>query len=233
MDYAQWALNILPPDDHFRRSILNINLGYLHWTSGDLDTVQQIFSTLRTPGQSEDERLFDWIAQTNLARLQAVKGQMRHAKKVFEETLAQIEQTNPIFQPIAGLSYLGLAAIAYQWNVLDEAAQQARMGLKSGQAWMYVKGVLSGYFLLSLIYLAQRSQSNPHHPLDEAEPFIRESGLLPMRRRWLAVKARIALAEDDMPQAEDWLQQMKLPLHGQPGYDDEFEYFTLAQIRIA
>lgn len=233
VDYAQQALNILPADDHFRRGLLNINLGYLHWTGGDLDAVQQIFSTLRTPGPSEDERLFDWIARTNLARLQAVKGQLGRARNLFEETLAEIEQANRVFQPIAGLSHLGLAAIAYQGNALDEAAQQTRMGLKSGQAWIYVKGLLSGYFLLSLIYLAQRSPTDPHHPLDEAEPFIRESGLLPMRRRWCAMKARIALAEDDILQAEDWLQQMDLPLRGQPGDEDEFEYFTLVQLRIA
>lgn len=232
VEYAQQALNILPTEDRFRRGLLNINLGYMHWTSGDLNAVQQIFSTLRTPGQTDDERLFDWIAQTNLARLQAVKGQLRRARNLFEETLAEIEQANRIFQPIAGLSHLGLAAIAYQWNVLDEAAQQTRMGLKSGQTWMYVKGVLSGYFLLSLIYLAKRGQDNAHLPLDQAEPFIRESGLLPMHRRWLAVKARIALAENDLPLAEEWLKQMDLPLHGQLGYDDEFEYFTLAQLRI-
>jgi LuxR family maltose regulon positive regulatory protein len=53
-----------------------------------------------------------------------------------------------------------------------------------------------------------------------------------MHRRWLAVKARIALAENDLPLAEEWLKQMDLPLHGQLGYDDEFEYFTLAQLRI-
>jgi LuxR family maltose regulon positive regulatory protein len=231
--YAQEALKQLPLDDHFRRGILNINLGYLHWTSGDLDAVHETFSGMRTQGQSEDERLFDWIAQNNLARLQAVKGNLRRARMLFEDTLAEIEQANPVFQPIAGLSYLGLAALAYQWNRLDEAAQQVHTGLKCGRPWMYVKSVLSGYFLLSLIYLAQGNQTDPHTPLDDVEPLIKQSGLLPMHRRWWAVKARIALAENDIPQAEYWLQQISLPLNGQPGYDDEFEYFTLIQMRIA
>jgi LuxR family maltose regulon positive regulatory protein len=233
VEYAQQAVPLLPPDDTFRRGILQINLGYVHWTRGDLDAVDRIFKGIRSEASNEDGRLLDWIARHNLARLQAVKGHLRQAEAIYRETLNQVEQASLTVQAIAGMTHLGLAELDYQWNRLNSAAHNARDGLRLGQGWMYVKSLLSGYFLLSAIYTVQKGSMDPHVPLDEVETLIEQAGLMPMRRRWWAAKARIALIEPDLAQAEYWLQHLDLRTSAQPGYENEFEYFTLAQLRIA
>ncbi|MBI5668389.1 MAG: hypothetical protein HZC41_10320 [Chloroflexi bacterium] len=233
VQYAQQAVTLLPPEDAFRRGILHINLGYVHWTSGDLDAVDRIFKGIRSQASNEDERLLNWIAHHNLARLQAVRGHLRQAGTIYRETLVQIEPASSALEPIAGMTHLGLAELDYQWNRLDSAARHARDGLRLGQGWIYVKCLLSGYFLLSAIYSAQQSSLDPNDPLDDVEGLIEQARLMPMRRRWWAGKARIALIEPDLPQAEYWLQHLGLHTAAQPGYEEEFEYFTLVQLRIA
>lgn len=233
IEYAQQAMPLLPPEDAFRRGILQINLGYVHWTRGDLDAVDRVFNGIHAQATSEDERLLDWIARHNLARLQAVKGHLHQAEAIYRETLTQVEQSPVKVQAIAGMAHLGLAELDYQWNRLNSAAQHARHGLRLGRGWMYVKSLLSGYFLLSAVYTAQKGGIHPNVPLDEVEALIEQAGLMPMRRRWWAAKARTALIELDLPQAESWLQHLGVQLAAQPGYEDEFEYFTLVQLRIA
>jgi LuxR family maltose regulon positive regulatory protein len=233
IEYAQQAVPLLPPEDTFRRGILQINLGYVHWTHGDLDAVDRVFKGIHAQATSEDERLLDWIARHNLARLQAVKGHLHQAEAIYRETLTQVEQSPVKVQAIAGMAHLGLAELDYQWNRLNSAAQHAQHGLHLGRGWMYVKSLLSGYFLLSAVYTAQKGGIHPNVPLDEVEALIKQAGLMPMRRRWWAAKARTALIEPDLPQAEYWLQHLGLHTAAQPGYEEEFEYFTLIQLRIA
>ena len=233
VEYAQQAVPLLPPEDTFRRGILQINLGYVHWTRGDLDAVDRLFKGMRAQASNEDERLLDWIAHHNLARLQAVKGHLRQAEAIYRETLVQVAQASVTVESIAGMAHLGLAELDYQWNRLSSAAQHARDGLRLGQGWMYVKSLLSGYFLLSAIYTAQKGSTDPNVPLDEVGVLIEQAGLMPMRRRWWAAKARTALGEPDFAQAEYWLRHLGSQTAAQPGYEDEFEYFTLVHLRIA
>ncbi|MDL1902063.1 hypothetical protein FBR02_15005 [Anaerolineae bacterium CFX9] len=233
MVFAQRAAETLSEESILMQGFLGIILGYLHWSSGDLEKAGRILNSVRTGSRADQPLLINLLVLNNLARLQVLRGELAAAEATYQEALDQVGDQTDQFEAAVGLIEVGLAELDYLWNRIEAADGHARRGIALGRSCLYVKSLLTGYFTLA------QSQHALHQPqaaaatLREVERLIRRARLAPLLRHLQALQARLWLAEGNLTAAGEWAKKSRLDGAARPAYWDEFEYLTLAQVRIA
>jgi LuxR family maltose regulon positive regulatory protein len=162
-----------------------------------------------------------WVIMLSLlARLQAAQGHLRKAAQTYLEAVQ--ERPGVPSWAGSGLAQSGLAALFYEWNDLDRAADYARAGLEYSRLTGHGEIQMSCHRLVARICQARGDATGAQEALNQAMQAAREhklSGL--MFDRIAAEQVQIALLQGDIPRAVHWLEQV------QGEYGASFHYPTL------
>lgn len=230
---ARKAVGLLSNEHALMRGIITINLGYVQWSSGDLDGASHTLRNVREGAAQDPPPLIDLLTLYNLARLQALRGELDAAEATYQEALHRIGDPTGQFEAVVGLIEVGLAELDYLWNRIEAAADHARRGIALGRSCLYVKSLLTGYFTLALSQHALHQPQAAAETLREVEHLIRRARLTPLLRHLQALQARLWLAEGSLAAAGEWAKKSHLDGAARAAYWNEFEYLTLTQVRIA
>jgi len=230
--YAQQALDLLPENEYLRRGPAASILGLAHWAMGELEAAHHALTEAMAGFQKGGNIIFALSGTYGLADLRVGQGRLREAIRTYERSfqLAQA-QGDP---PVLGTSdlYLGLSKLYHERGDGDAARQNMAKSEALGEQaaltdWPY------------RLHIAKAEMKRTEGEMDDALALLDEAERLyfstpvPNTRPVTALKTQIWIAQGRLTEAVDWAQEHGLSVDGDLSYLREFEFMTLARIRIA
>ena len=162
--------------------------------------------------------------------IQLAQGRLDAAALTCEQALGSLV-TSGRAAPAAGPSYAGLAEIAYQRDELDAALRHATEAIALCRQFVYTPPLAGGLATLAMIRQATGDPAGALEAITEAgQAAPGPAGLLnpvPARR------ARLLLAQGDLPAATRFAQENGLGPDDEPDYARESGHLVLARLLLA
>lgn len=131
LELSRQALELLPQESRFFRSIATGFIGLDSLYGGDVET----FNDIARMGQETGDLTMAVLTQFHKADLTKVQGKLFKAQTFYEQALALATASSGHKQPIAGLAMIGLGRLQKEWNNLEIAARYLTEGIELAQAW--------------------------------------------------------------------------------------------------
>ncbi|MCK4315150.1 MAG: hypothetical protein KAX24_05205 [Anaerolineae bacterium] len=214
IELSQRALSLLPQADSSTRSVVAMNLGIAHWSSGHLTEAEQALTEADHAAQQSGNIYARLTALSFLGVVQAAQGRLHQAVELFRQVIRLGEQSPP-----GALAHNELSALLYEWNDLEAAADHLQRGIKLGQRSGNLEVQSGGYRTLARVKQAQGDAPAALDALQKAHQLAREVDLHPLERaRNAACHVQIALAQHDLATAMRWAEQATEDADGSPFY---------------
>ncbi|QBD83268.1 hypothetical protein EPA93_47825 [Ktedonosporobacter rubrisoli] len=196
---ARQALTYLPTEEQTYRGISLGILGEYERLSGQLNSARQTLLQAYALNTNAGDRHAAGAALFCLGKVNLHQGELRQASEFFQRVLAQAgDDLSDQFEAL-----LGLAEIAYEWNQLKTAEQQAQQALELSKAIAPESRHLRASLLLISILHARGEASLAQEQLLALIAQASISPVLP--RKLYTYLARLRLFTNDMSVTTDWL----------------------------
>jgi LuxR family maltose regulon positive regulatory protein len=240
IELSRRALEHLPPDSSFFRSLLALDRGIFHVFHGDVQQAEKTMAEVVHISQQAGNVMTQVLARAQLGEAQFLQGRPTRAIATYRQAIqfAQSPDGTPI--AIAGFLYIGLGDVLRERNELDAAERSLKRGIALSREWMPVS-VFDG--LLSLARLAQSRGD-----VQAAQTHIAEAQRLAdstEASQWddmlvSATAARLALQQGHLQAALTWAGEENL-LEAKPEKRSpqlpyqiyELQQFTLTRLWLA
>jgi len=201
---AQRALEDLPSDSVFLRSIALDNLGMAHVLLGDISSAIQAFKESSALARDSNNIMFAVASLSNLGGLYLVQGHLKLAEAVYRQALELAATPYGQRLPVACRALLGLSEISREWNRLEQARGLLEEALQLSQQYNET-GELA--MVLSLARV-QQVMGNGEKALDlaqKAQTIAMQSRATTMDDRLVEVAlARLWLQQGSLADAAEW-----------------------------
>jgi LuxR family maltose regulon positive regulatory protein len=229
---AQRALDLFPEDEYYQRGIAAMFLGLATWSSGELEAAFQSIARSVASIQKSDNLYLEIPGTVFLADIKRAQGRLREAAGLYQQGLQRVGAQNaPLLQGTPDL-YIGLGELARERDDLPAAVAHLLTGEKLSRQ-VILPG--SGHRLraaMAHLKVAEADLDSALDLLNQAERRY-EQDPVPDVRPVAAVRARLWLKQDRLPEALSWAQARGLSVADDLNYLCEFEHITLARIRLA
>lgn len=180
------------------RAFASVCLGDSLWTTGDLAAARVALTDAASICRAAGQVYAALSAMTLLARVQAEQGHLREASATLHEALRFATEQRAERMPAAGAIHIGLGALAYERNELDEAEHALSVGRELAELTMNVTDLVWGSVSLSRVKWARRDEAAALELAVEAERVARDYGADPeiaIAHGWIT---RLRLARGDL-----------------------------------
>jgi LuxR family maltose regulon positive regulatory protein len=230
--HARRALDQVGPDDHLARGGAAGFLGLAAWAEGDLTLAVSTFTdavrSLHEAGNVADEL----GATVVLASMWLARGRPDEARRLYERALdAAQRHPGPALSTTADL-HVGLADLLREQGDLDAADEHLQTARDLGEAASLPENRHRWYSARSGVLRARGDLDAAVALLDQAQPLYLP-GFFPDVRPIAALKARIHIVQNRLPDAWDWAHDHQITAEDEPTYQNEFNHLTLARLLIA
>src|SRR5690348_10234895 len=205
-------------------------LAVAEWLRGRLAEAERALASSLTGWRETGQlTLIGWGCY-QLVLIQRARGRLDAAALTCEQVLDSVV-TSGRPPPAAGPSYAGLAEIAYQRDELDLALRRATEGIALCRQFVYTPPLAGGLATLAMIRQATGDPAGALEAITEADQAAPgPAGLLnpvPARR------ARLLLAQGDLPAAARFARENGPGPDDEPDYAREPGHLVLARILLA
>jgi LuxR family maltose regulon positive regulatory protein len=227
--HAHRAVELTSPGDHLGRGTAGGLLGLVLWAKGDLNAAVETFGDARTNLHSAGHTA-DYLEGTVvLADMLVAQGRLTEARRAYEHALrlAMVQG-----EKSAANLYVGMSELCREQGELEAAGQHLAASQTVGEG-ASVPETRSRWFIAA----AQLKEA--HGDADGALELLTEAerlsvrGFMPDVRPISAMKARIAIRQGRLKDAQAWLEEHVLSPQDDVSYLREFEHATLARLLIA
>lgn len=227
---CEQALDRLPAGEAYLRSGAIAHLASAYESLGNMQQASQLYSEsieMCRAANNVDGLLF---AAARLTAVLSLRGELRQARIVFGQARDYAEERTG---PDMGLVYITIGDVYREQNDLEQARSYLQEGLdlcRPFDAWR--SAVTTGVISLARLLMAEGHD-------DEAMDALLEMGERPPpiapqeRARLESTRARLWLAQGDYGAAARWALHSGLSVKGDPDYERESHYLTLARVLIA
>ena len=228
--FATQTLAESKPEERALSATAHGFLAVAEWLRGRLTEAERALASSVTGWCETGElTLIAWGCY-ELVLIQLAQGRLDAAALTCEQALDSLV-TSGRPPPAAGPSYAGLAEIAYQRDELDLALRHATEGIALCRQFVYTPPLASGLATLAMIRQATGDPAGALEAITEAgQAAPGPAGLLnpvPARR------ARLLLAQGDLPAAARFARENGLGPDDEPDYARESGHLVLARILLA
>jgi ATP/maltotriose-dependent transcriptional regulator MalT len=119
----------MPEDELHLRTFAAICLGEALRTTGNLAAASEAFAETAELCRSEGHVYGTLTAMVWRARVQAAQGRLREAEDSFRRARRFVIEQGVELLPVAGLAHLGMGALLYERDELDEAERELEEGI--------------------------------------------------------------------------------------------------------
>jgi LuxR family maltose regulon positive regulatory protein len=232
LQYTKRALEILPEDDYFERSLSAILPGFAHWSSGDLVQARKEIADAISYMQQLGKLRFIISFTSYLADIMIAQGHLNEARKTYLQLLEYAVKKGEPDLPETAVIHFGLSELYHEQGELRTARLHLQKGEQLGELpafppW-HRHRVMARIRLLAsegdLESVARILSDAGHlyyrHPIPDVRPLS-------------ALIVRAQLAAGKLSEALLWVRDQGLTIDDEPGYLREFELLTLARILLA
>jgi LuxR family maltose regulon positive regulatory protein len=229
--FAAATLAATQPDEWLLRSNVQGFLAVAEWLNGGLDRAEQAF-TASIAGWEQAGQLAQYAwAISQLSQVLRARGRLDQAARLATQVTGKAWA--PGQRPVAaeGAAQVALAELAWQRNDLAVAGRHATEGIALSRQFAYTGPLAAGLVTLAWIRQAQGDPGAAAAAMDEAaQAAPGPAGLL---NQVPAQRARLALAQGNVPAAERWVAERGLSPGDEPDYPKEPGHLVLARVLLA
>jgi len=201
IELARLAMEFLPEDDPGLRSFPAIGMAQAFRDAGELEASSESFAEAAELGRAAGHlygMLWGMIWQ---ARVHLERGRLREADDAFRRALRFISERGVELLPTAGLAHIGMGALLYERNELEEAERELESGVELAERTREVSNLVWGYVTLSRARLARGDGEGALEMALESERVARDAGAeveCAIAANWMA---RLRLARGELAEA--------------------------------
>jgi LuxR family maltose regulon positive regulatory protein len=210
---SEQALKDLPADDLVVRAIVAQNLGVAHHWSGNPAAASRILSEAVTLSRAANQAFQTLTALAILGRALEMKGALCQARETYQEALDLASGPDNPPVPFAGMAYVGLARLSYEWNDLDSARRYALQGISLSERGGFLAYQVFGYALLAWVYRAQGDNVRAARALEQAERLGQGCDYDLVMALVADARVRWWVAQGDLAAAARWAREQE-PVRG-------------------
>ena len=227
--HAQRAVALTSPGDHLGRGTAGGLLGLALWAKGDLNAAVETFGDARTNLHSAGHTA-DYLGSTVvLADMLVAQGRPTEARRAYEDALrlamAQGEKS-------AADLHVGLSELCREQGELEAARQHLAASQAVGEGATVPENRHRWFIAAAQLKASQGDLDAALELFTEAER-LHVQGFMPDVRPIPAMKARIAIKQGRLTDAQAWLEEHVLSPQDDVSYLREFEHATLARLLTA
>jgi LuxR family transcriptional regulator, maltose regulon positive regulatory protein len=227
---AERALALLPPNETNYRANALLARAILRLDCGHPAQAERALSEATATIEGVYAPLVSWRIRNLLARLETLRGRLSRAAALQREVLELVGERRVFAREVA---LLDLAALAYEWDRLDEAT--AWLDQVPSAQTNPVRGVNVPLFCLERARVAraggQPGAAGDALELAEAAARARRSDRL--QRLVRAEQVRLLLALGDVAGALRWAEELATEADDLAAFEREPEALTLVRVRLA
>jgi LuxR family transcriptional regulator, maltose regulon positive regulatory protein len=227
--FNQQALAHLRQDEWLMRSFVQWNLAVADWQAGRLGSAECGLADVLAQRRAADEFFSGFLAMRvcyDLGEVQRAQGDLDAAVRTYRQALNDENGQTPH----AGMAEVGLAQVLYERNELPAALEHATRGATQCRHLAFTTPLATGLAVVARIRHAQGDRAGSRQTMAEAgqvELSPQVIGLLDRER------ARLQLAQGDVPAAAQWATMAGLSPDDVPDYAREPAYLLLARVLLA
>ncbi|HEY7022590.1 MAG TPA: LuxR C-terminal-related transcriptional regulator [Ktedonobacterales bacterium] len=205
---ARRTLDLTPEDETIWRSIATLSLAENAFATGDLAGARRAAAETMRLGERGDDSFGAIIATLGAASVEERLGHLSAAAALIRRTLERYRASDAPLPSAGCYLLIGLAALLYEWNQLDEAERLTDECLALGHSGDLFDGLYNGYFMRARIRQARGDHAGALRAITEEER-ITADGLLPsLSAATAARKAHILFAQGKRAAAARWVNTM-------------------------
>lgn len=229
--YAELSLQLIPKDDIYLRASAAITLEFTHWAAGDLEASLRAIHAWMEDMQRLGNQMFAIASAFAVADMLVILGRLGEAEKALQQALQRAAAQGKEAETITAHHHLGLALLAHERGDDAAATRHLQIAADRGQHttivdWPYRWNLAQARFKES----AGEWQA-ALDLLDKARRvYVRNP--IPMLQPVEAHNARVYLKQGRLVKAVSWLQERGLSVTDVANYLGEYEYLTLARVRL-
>ena len=230
VDFAQRALSLLPAEDLPQRNLAAVCLGDALRTTGNLAAASEAFAEAVEIGEAADHAYGTLTAMVWQARVQAERGRLQEAEEAFRRTLRFISERGVGLLPAAGLAHIGMGALLYERNELEEAERELERGVELVERTREVSTLVWGCITLSRAKRARGDEEGALQAAREAERIARNAGAdlqIAIANTWMA---RLRLARGALAEAAAFDQECAANAKNAADAVRDVEHLTSARL---
>jgi LuxR family maltose regulon positive regulatory protein len=240
-ELSQRALELLPAESLFLRSIVAGSLGLVYMWSGDVVAAFQAFEEAARIGQKAGNLMVTAIALRRLAQLRVMQGRLSEAKAFCEQALELSVDGRGRRLPIAGLVLIVLGELLREWNDLEAAARHLIEGIELVKQWGEI-GAFDGYVALAHVRQAQGDVDGAREAIHRAQQLAIQFDASEVDDVFVALhQARLWVAQGNLEAAIRWAEGRQVDRDVDSEEESShhsplvraLEHLTLARVYIA
>jgi LuxR family maltose regulon positive regulatory protein len=209
-ELCRQALEQLPEDDVFLRSISTWILSISELANGDLRTGSRALDEVVSMSQEAGNVMIAVPAVCHLARLSIRQGQLHKAKAIYQRALKLGTTESGQRLPIASEALIGLGELSYEWNDLESAARYLEESIELSQQWSGI-AALDAYIPLAHVRQAQGDIDGARDAIHKAQEISVKTDALEADDLFVAlVQARLWVAQGNLEAAMRWAEERGL-----------------------
>ena len=197
IELARRSLDLLPEDDPGLRSFPAIGMGQAYRDAGELEAAGEAFAEAAELGRAAGHVYGMLGGMVWHARVQVERGRLREAENSFRRALRLIDERDFGLLPTAGPAHLGMGALLYEQNEVEEAERELDRGTELAERTRDVSNLVWGYVTRSKVKLARGDEEGALESALGAQRVARDAGAeleAAIAANWMA-RLRLARAE--------------------------------------
>ncbi|MCB0129108.1 MAG: tetratricopeptide repeat protein, partial [Caldilineaceae bacterium] len=233
IEAAQQALTHLTNGNQFLRAHVTLDLGYGYRAQDDFDAAHAAFAEARRLYQAVGSNTYiSQIVLNSQADLYHKQGQLQRAIEVHLKAIQLATQGQKRPSPLAGLAYMGLGRVCYEWNELHLAEQHFTTALALNQRMGLLTVISTNLIALAYVAQAQQKPEAAQQKMEEALQCVQAADPH-IQAITVAHQARLWLRQGNLAAASGWADAGDLPFNGDLNEFNIIPYLSLVRVRIA
>ena len=179
--------------------------------------------------------MFGAFALSDLAEVYAIQGKLNLAADTFRQAIALPADQDVWPFPPTCAAYIGLGALLYEQNALEEATQYLEKGIELSEQGGYRGYMRRGYLTLARLKQTQGQSDAVADFLNKAETFVLNSQTPWIKMQHAATQAWLWLMQGQLDAAAAWADSYNATITDvpMPIYQRHCEQVLIAEIRLA
>jgi LuxR family maltose regulon positive regulatory protein len=228
--FATQTLAEIKPGERLLSANAHVFLAVAEWLRGRLTEAERAFASSVTEWRETGQLTVTAWGYYQLVLIRRAQGRLDAAVLTCERALDSLV-TSGRPPPAAGPGYVGLAEIAYQRDELDVALRHATEGIALCRQFVHTTPLANGLAALAMIRQATCDPAGALEAITEAGQA--SPGPAGMLNPVPAQRARLLLAQGNLPGAARFAQENGLDPDDEADYARESGHLVLARILLA
>lgn len=229
-DEISEAFILLSEQDTFLHSLLHFNLGLHHVMEGQTAQAVEAFTETLRLTSAFNLPLVTIVAHVQLGETRQMRGALGLAERGFQQVIRYAKETLGERTFLLGMPYISYAELLREQNRFDEAIRYAEQGIACCHTWQPVAS-MDGHITLARLLAAQKRWDEALAHLESAMSEA-ESSVSVLDDAFIALQmTRLALAQGDLPRAEQIISAYELDKVGEKAYYHLWELTRLVLYR--